>query len=40
LQKAVKAAAEKAGIAKRVNCHCLRHYAERRIMLRNADRAW
>ncbi|WPL16844.1 Tyrosine recombinase XerC [Thiorhodovibrio winogradskyi] len=25
LQKAIKAAAERAGIAKRVNCHCLRH---------------
>lgn len=25
LQKAVKRAAERAGITKKVNCHCLRH---------------
>ena len=28
LQKAVKRAAEKAGIDKKVGCHTLRHYAE------------
>jgi len=32
LQKAVKAAAQQAGIAKKVNCHSLRHYSARRIM--------
>jgi integron integrase len=32
LQKAVKAAAQKAGITKKVNCHCLRHNPESPIM--------
>jgi site-specific recombinase XerD len=32
LQKAVKLAAQQAGLTKKVHCHCLRHYSACRIM--------
>jgi site-specific recombinase XerD len=32
LQKAVKAAAQRTGIAKKVNCHCLRHSFATRLL--------
>jgi integron integrase len=37
LQKAVKAAAQKAGITKKVNCHCLRHSFATHLLLSGYD---
>ena len=37
LQKAVRAAAQKAGITKKVNCHCLRHSFATHLLLSGYD---